>query len=195
MSLKLYDEAMTEFIKEVFPNTVFAYQEKAFETRATKRDMPPKGEVEVMLPLVTLNRLTTEYAFEFAGNNNRSLSGYQGLRNRYIKTIPINIVYQIDIWSNKREETDDIFRELSFYLRDNEIEIDFDKDGKKDPLKISFVLHLLDNEDNTDIESFTDKGRIYRHSITVELREAVLIMTSDMHLVKDIPVRLVKLED
>lgn len=187
MSLKCYDEGLMAKVKKVFPNVTWADDESALNRNAEK-----DGKVVATLPLITLYRTNNTFNFDQFGNDSHTRRGRYVLPDEVrIKAFPVNIFYQMDIYSDKREEVDDIWREICqlFYI-DPEIDVHFD--GIEIPYK--YVCFLVDTDNTTDVSSFSDRGRIHRQTINLEVRQAQMLFVEHEKSVKEIPLRVVELD-
>lgn len=187
MSLKCYDEGLMDKVKKVFPNVTWADDESALSRNAEK-----DGKVVATLPLITLYRTNNTFNFDQFGNDSHTRRGRYVLPDEVrIKAFPVNIFYQMDIYSDKREEVDDIWREICqlFYI-DPEIDVHFD--GIEIPYK--YVCFLVDTDNTTDVSSFSDRGRIHRQTINLEVRQAQMLFVEHEKSVKEIPLRVVELD-
>lgn len=188
MSLKCYDEALMAKVKKVFPNVTWADEDNALSRNATKDD-----KLVATLPLITLYRTNNTFNFEQFGNDSHTRRGRYVLPDEVrIKAFPVNIFYQMDIYSDKRVEVDDIWREIiQFFYVDPEIEVHFE--GIEIPYK--YVVYLVDTDNTTDVSSFSDKGRLHRQTINLEVRQAQMLFVDCQRSVRDIPLRIVAIED
>lgn len=187
MSLKCYDEGLMDKVKKVFPNVTWADDESALSRNAEK-----DGKVVATLPLITLYRTNNTFNFDQFGNDSHTRRGRYVLPDEVrIKAFPVNIFYQMDIYSDKREEVDDIWREICqlFYI-DPEIDVHFD--GIEIPYK--YVCFLVDTDNTTDVSSFSDRGRIHRQTINLEVRQAQMLFVEHEKSVREIPLRVVELD-
>lgn len=187
MSLKCYDEGLMDKVKKVFPNVTWADDESALSRNAVK-----DGKVVATLPLITLYRTNNTFNFDQFGNDSHTRRGRYVLPDEVrIKAFPVNIFYQMDIYSDKREEVDDIWREICqlFYI-DPEIDVHFD--GIEIPYK--YVCFLVDTDNTTDVSSFSDRGRIHRQTINLEVRQAQMLFVEHEKSVREIPLRVVELD-
>ena len=187
MSLKCYDEAIMEKVKKVFPNVTWADDEGALNRNAEK-----DNKLVATLPLITLYRTNNTFNFEQFGNDSHTRRGRYVLPSEErIKAFPVNIYYQMDIYSDKRVEVDDIWREIiQFFYTDPEIDVHFE--GLEIPYK--YVVWLVDTDNTTDVSSFSDKGRIHRQTINLEVRQAQMLFTKYLKAVREIPLRMVEID-
>lgn len=187
MSLKCYDDGLMDKVKKVFPNVTWADDESALSRNAEK-----DGKVVATLPLITLYRTNNTFNFDQFGNDSHTRRGRYVLPDEVrVKAFPVNIFYQMDIYSDKREEVDDIWREICqlFYI-DPEIDVHFD--GIEIPYK--YVCFLVDTDNTTDVSSFYDRGRIHRQTINLEVRQAQMLFVEHEKSVREIPLRVVELD-
>ena len=105
------------------------------------------------------------------------------------RALPVRITYQITIWSDRRTEVDDIYRELMMYLITDNPHITVMMDGMDVPE--NFVLEVTDTDSTTDVDSFSDKGRIYTQNILVDVPEAQLLFSREFPIAQNIEVRSV----
>lgn len=192
MSLSAYDEALKKKIEDVFPNVVLS-QEERWATNATDKDG------ELALPLIVIWRMSNALAFEGGMSTDSMVFG--GWRERdkgnLIKehALPINIVYQIDIVSDRRKEVDDIFRELAMMLYEEPtLSVNFD-DGSDEPFIRDFTIHIQDNSTMTEYGGMDDRGKLYREVINIEIQNARLIFIEGAKRVNSIPIRLVAVQN
>lgn len=187
MSLKCYDEAIMEKVKKVFPNVTWADEDGALNRNAEK-----DNKLVATLPLITLYRTNNTFNFEQFGNDSHTRRGRYVLPSEErIKAFPVNIFYQMDIYSDKRVEVDDIWREIiQFFYTDPEIDVHFE--GLEIPYK--YVVWLVDTDNTTDVSSFSDKGRIHRQTINLEVRQAQMLFTKYVKAAREIPLRMVEID-
>lgn len=163
MSLELYDKSMIDKLKSVFGNVVYAPTDEAL----SRANDDTKGSVQ--LPLISVyrldGRLSTESGFlsmpeHATGRWTRS----QAQKGLLTQSLPMDVVYQIDIWSVERVHADSIYSELLFYLIDQpNLSIDLPNLCRED-----FAMTITDTQSEIDMESFKDRGRLYRNTITLE---------------------------
>lgn len=185
MSLKSYDIALLEKIKRVFPNTLITSESNALllSGRGDKN-------LEVNLPLITFDRINNQLAMREFGNDPMVRRGRMVKDETRVSSYPINITYQIDIWSDKRVEVDDIWRELvHFFYIDPEVSVKFDGIDEKE----DFPLMLLDTDNTTDVTNFSESGRLYRQTISTEINQAKMMFVDDYKPIKHLDIRLVTL--
>lgn len=187
MSLKRIDEAMVKKLERVFPNVKNAQEDRVSDMVDDK--------AELALPLITVWRVANPLAFGELSNDTMVRRGFWHQESDeegvLVKGLPVRVQYQIDIISDKREEVDDLFREVAMYLyTEGTIKVDFlVKDGVS-PIPREFTLRVLDNNPATDYASFSDKGKLYKESINVEVPNAELLFVEGLKTVREIPIRV-----
>lgn len=203
MSLECYDKAMKAKLERVFPNVVFSSLSKALSESANVESISKtsdgdvrekkKQEQVVSVPLIAFDRINNPPNWEFRANDPAVRRGRFVIeeKDHYLeKALPVNIQYQIDIISDKRVEVDGIWRELIMYLyTHSELAVEFDG---KNPFVENFPLKIMDTDNTTDIEDFTNVGRVYRQTINVEIPQAQLFFHSSTDLIKDFPLRTIQ---
>ena len=80
------------------------------------------------------------------------------------RTIPVDIHYQVDIWSNNREELNERMYNLLWHISDTGT---MTVDVSENMVQQKYHLFLKDQLDNTDIQSEFETGRIYRHTMNI----------------------------
>lgn len=184
MSLDLYDKALYKKIHELFPNVVNSSEDDAFKN-SINNDVPTKEkdreDPSVVFPLISFWRTGNPPNLEEDGNYPTILRGRQrknieAMTSDMMRTFPVKISYQITIWSDKRVQVDDIYREfvMLFFVDEPYIRVQVDDTNTED-----FSLILVDSEFNADTTSFSDRGRVYRQDIMIELPSAKLFYRYD----------------
>ena len=107
------------------------------------------------------------------------------------KEIYVDISYQIDVWSDRRYEVDSILQELLLFFAE-EPYLCIKEENVEKPYTIPFVVTEA-IPTNTDLSSFSDTGKLYRQTITIEAKGAPLIFPKSSKLVHSIPIRLVQM--
>lgn len=189
--LGAYDEGLLNYLKSAlnFPNIVNSAESKAFDASADKNSK----KVEIQLPMISFWRTSNPLTFEGGGNfaerhRGRIIkSDKDKLIADFWRTLPVTLSYQITIWSDRRSEVDDIYRELMMYLVTDNPHITLKLDGMEVPEE--FFILVTDTDTSTDVDSFSDKGRLYTQNIMVDIPNAKLIFSRNARLARDIPIR------
>lgn len=185
MSLHCFDLSMKKKIKEVFDNTELAQEERLFS------DSIEEGAI-LSLPKISIFRLSNVLSYD-KSTDSRVRSGYQAFSEdknfvSNIHSVPVIITYQIDIYSDKRIEVDELFKELSFYLYMNDsLHVEFNLSDDT-ILEEDYTIKVIDNQSQTDFSSFDERGRLYRETLNVEIPNADLPFIYTSKTVRHIPI-------
>lgn len=181
MSVYAYDKSIVKafeciFNKDISINVV----ENLFDFKAfIHRD-------DLQLPIINITRTgwsindNRNHAMKFTGSfvdkylkEDEQMIYYKGVR-----MMPININYQVDVFTDTRKENDLIMRELIFYLSTHPtllVNIPYGLD-------IQHVFNLIFDsnvEDNSDIAGHSNKGRYFRQTIGMYIDNAYLWKSYD----------------
>lgn len=195
MRLSDYDKAVIRYFEALFPNTVFGYQQRQLWHAAEDSQ-----KVEVTLPLIGINRVTQTFLFDSYNNEPHVIRGaYEPGLGATVRHIPLHLAYQLDLYSNSREEVDDLWRELVREMLDNRtlnVDVIWD-DNKK--VRYQFPIALRTSPvDNTDVLRFTDTNKLYRITQDFVIEQAKLFFAekpeSGDGLIHSIPIKQIVLE-
>lgn len=152
----------------------------------------------VAFPLIAIDRINNGLALQDAANDPYIRKGWQRgrdlttMRGDRERAFPVEPIYQIDIISNRRYEVDELWRELSMYLYlDANVSVIYSS-GTENEFVEEYPLIMLDTDTTTDIESFEDKGIIYRQTITTILKDARLLFQKEAPLIQRVPIHFIK---
>lgn len=178
MSLHLYDKALLEKLQKVFENVVDASDEKALQ-------LSSDSEAMVYLPLISFWRLNNNLSSEYAQTPLKNL-GRRGTRfvgdSRVVNyELAFNLEYQIDIWSDRRSECDDLFTELVlFFLQEPNLVIHDENNQEQYVLPVT----ITETVTNVDLTQFSDKGNLYRQVITLSVPNAPVLFPKKHKIIK-----------
>lgn len=86
-----------------------------------------------------------------------------------VKSLYINIEYQIDVWAVDRQTAEEVIRELMFWFYENqELSVTF----YGQPLTFTFTVGQ-NIQDNTDLVNYESNGKIYRYTTNILLSTAI----------------------
>ena len=167
------------------------------DTYTGKKDPNAEDRKEknvVKLPLIAFDRINNPFALDYSANDPMVRRGRFIIEKEFReRAFPITPQYQIDIISDKRVEVDDIWRELVMYLYINP-NVDVTYGNGEDKFTETYPIKLLDTDNTTDVESFSDRGVLYRQTISLEITNAKMLFKSDTKLIETIPLRIVEIE-
>lgn len=163
-------------------------------TKTYSKGEEDKFKGTVALPLIAVDRLNNPFAFDYQANDPLARRGwYLEQREGHEHAFAITPVYQIDIISDRRNEVDDIWRELVMYLYlHNELSVIYSPGTEKE-FEERFPIKLIDTDNTTDVSTFDDLGRLYRQTITFEVTNAKLLYDEEAKVIESIPVRIINL--
>ena len=191
MSLAAYDEGVLKYLKDAmnFNNIINSAESRAFGDVAEHTD-----KVKVKFPLISFWRIANPVDFpggNFAMRHRGKIvqTDYTDQKGVRWRALPVKLTYQITIWSDRRREVDDIYRELMMYLMTDNPHIEVMMEGMEVPEK--FVLEVTDTDTTTDVDSFADRGRIYTQNILVDVPEAQLLFSKEFPIASKIEPRFV----
>ena len=177
MSISIYDLAVTEklnsWIKDdnlkiLKPNE----SRRAFELRASQTNDAP-----LRLPMITLSRdpnITLEIAHKRALSTNGLIIDKQVKQTVQLDAIPINISYQLDIYTKRYEEADEYLRNFIFNLVNHpklKVLIPYNGSQIEHYAYISVSSEITDNSDITE-KKFYDQ--FTRWTIRFDIKDAFL---------------------
>lgn len=194
MSIELYDNAVLNKFQEVYPNTVYAPTDRALEYASeVSETKQPK------FPLISLYRQPFSIMIE-----NVHMKEYkQGRKSRqteekdvveYLRTLPVEIPWQIDLWCETDKQMSQLIQELVFWLLDEPVAI------VKEPntgQEFHFNLFFSRGEitDDTDVQAFTELGRLHRASTEIYTDEARVFMPYGKFTILEIDWTVVPVEE
>ena len=177
MSLKMYDEAVLDKLRKWTNDTdvhVYGHDDtrRLFEVVASEgRDSPIK------LPILCLRRIGGLHLI----NPNKTVLSYDAITadktektSLKLNAIPIDIEYQLDIYSKFQEEAEEYLREIVFNIINNptcSVEIPYND--------LNFVHHATlrissDIDDTSDIPERLVVGQFTRYSVHLNVDDAYL---------------------
>lgn len=130
----------------------------------------------IELPLINLSRMTP-ITLETTNKKPLSFRGHRYRSNEentsVLDAIPMDLRYQLDIFTRHRRENDDMLREFIFKIVNNptlELEIPFQSEKSH-----VFNMRLENNvEDNSDIPEHLINGEYFRSTLVIYIDDAYL---------------------
>ncbi len=181
-SFTMYHNALKDLISSVFSGPVVLESTDAAYDNALKQI---KGKMT--FPFISLYPLPT---LEFDNSKNSfptyhigspmykelplydDYGEYKGTDDNYaknVKTLYINIEYQVDVWAVDRLSAEEVIRELMFWFYENqELSVNF----YGEPLIFTFTVGNT-IQDNTDLVNYESNNKIYRFTTNVLLSTAI----------------------
>lgn len=165
--LKTFDLAMKDYLTTgvQLDQVLYSHVDTALRLRATNlssgRSVFPFVSYYTVLVEATKERRNMAWM-----QRGRSIV-FKGAYNEDVlmrRTIPVDIHYQVDIWSNNREELNERMYNLLWHISDTGT---MTVDVSENMVQQKYHLFLKDQLDNTDIQSEFETGRIYRHTMNI----------------------------
>lgn len=167
-----YDTAIIEDMRSLFDDEriTICPQDNLFKTIARL------NEDDIKMPLVSVVRTgwslrDSQHPMRFRGGILNITKDEQYISR--LQTIPIRINYLFDVWTQHREENDNIVRELIFWYMTHptlEVKIPYGAD-----MKHTFNIYFDSNiEDNSDIVDQANHGEYFRQTLSVYTDDAYL---------------------
>ena len=181
-NFSIYHEAVKKLIQSAFSGQVVLEQVDAAYDNAIKQI---KGNLEFpfisLYPTPTIELENTIYFFPSYHIGNQMFTQvpvfndygeYTGSDSRVaknVKSLYINIEYQIDVWAIDRQTAEEVIRELMFWFYENqELSVTF----YGQPLTFTFTVGN-NIQDNTDLVNYESNGKIYRYTTNILLSTAI----------------------
>lgn len=177
MAIRYYDEALTEKIKKWVHDPNMRVLSPDSFTQLIQLKSNDKYDKPITLPMITISR-KPDVKLGIVGKKPLTFSGKRLQGNETdivsLNAIPIELEYQIDIYTKEYIEGDEYLREFIYKLTNepkmkilipyNDINIDYD----------SYVRIMSSVEDNSDIQQRLFKGQFTRWTIGVTIDDAYL---------------------
>jgi len=177
MSVTLYDEALVAKIKNWTENTnVHIYgvndTRKLVETIADETN-----DKSIQLPVISISRVN---GYQILNPNKRPMS-YDGKmiesnieKSVNLNAIPINITYQIDVWTRYLKEADEYMRNIIFnVINFPKVEIGLEYNNVH-IVHYSSIRIVTDVLDNSDAGFKITNGQFSRLSLGISIDDAYL---------------------
>lgn len=167
MSAYLYDDAIVDNLRKVIGDDRIhlTVVERAMDV------IPRIDEDKFTLPLITLSRT----GWRIQSDNHNHAARYEGglaeihpyndeLRIKRVQFIPMQLDYNLDVWTRTRRENDEIVRELFWYFLISptlQVHVPYD-------LEFDHNFNLFiepDVEDNSDIAGQPAHGEYFRQTL------------------------------
>ena len=172
--IEIYDRGVGVYLTYISSKVIYAPTSKAqreITSYEKNLDLTPWSFISFYRdPLFELDSERMNYTTQNLGDLTRFYVGANQQDILYVHSIPVNLSYQIDIWSSTNAKVQELAISLlnRLIVQKPVLKVPMNPDGEE------ARFHMLDITwtDNSDIESERDKGRIYRHTfnMTVDAR-------------------------
>ena len=163
-TLELYDDAILKKLKKLYNNVIGTFPDRAM--------FDSNNESKVSLPLISVYRLSNDIDFN-EWVHGEVFRGRRTTEEQRTRSIPIDLLYTIDVWADNRNEADQLFYDL-IYMLQIKPNIILDMQGsEKDKL---FSLRLTEQSSSSNLfEQSLEHNRIYRYTLTYSVNMARLL--------------------
>lgn len=107
--------------------------------------------------------------------------------------MPFEITYQIDIWSDRLYEADEVFSELLLYFTE-EPYLNIKEPNSENDEGIDVSFRVTETDFDVDLSEFSDKGKLYQQIITITLDNVYLSYPVKKRYFKSVSLRVVDLD-
>ncbi len=174
MSLTLYDASLLAKFRSVFPNTYIATTESVFQ-------MIGEQGKEIKLPVINIYNTGYEVLgqlYNFPEMRTGRPMSFKDVDTKEeivnVQSLPVRIDYQIDFADNSRDRLNGILKEIIFWLYKHPMMQVTEPSTKT---VFDFAIQIEGGvQDNSDIMSFADRGRIYRNTMNLVVPSARFFM-------------------
>lgn len=177
MSIRYYDEAVSEKIAKWIKDPSLKLLKPDESSRFFEMKLDEQNDRALTLPLISISRDRT---IEILNTQKRTMT-FSGLavdmsktKNIPLNAVPIQLGYQIDIYTRRMEEADEYLRNFIFNLINYpkvEIVLPYNKINFHHESKISLETTLTDN---SDIKEHLFPDQFTRFSIRFKIDDAYL---------------------
>ena len=181
-NFSMYHEALKKLIQSVFSGQVVLESVDTAYDNAIKQ---VRGKLQFPFisiyptPTIELENSKNSFPSYHIGNKMYTevpvfdeYGKYTGSDNKVaknVKSLYINIEYQIDVWAIDRQTAEEVIRELMFWFYENqELSVTF----YGQPLTFTFTVGN-NIQDNTDLVNYESNGKIYRYTTNLLLSTAI----------------------
>lgn len=169
--IQLYDTAVRDYLLAIHPRTYYSLTDKA------KLKCAKHNNDSTKYPFITYFR-DNELTIDENRMNSSVVSGHKtrmyknnttdpAYKTEYVHSIPVNLLYQVDVWSSSHSALLELSQALLIDLKSARpiLEVPINPDGELGR------FHILDVSlvDNSDIEEEEEKGKTYRHTFSFTL--------------------------
>ena len=177
--LRYYDTAIKNQISKwvLDPNMIVTSPDETRRLFSYRADLT--GDKPITLPLIALRRMNDVNILNINKNPLSFDAGILRANNNKVKSlsgVPVNIQYQIDIYTKFFDECDEYVRNFVFKIINNprlEVEIPYNAEGDKQSHVCNMTL-ISTITDNSDIPERLVPGQFTRFTLGVEIPDAYL---------------------
>lgn len=180
--LEIYDRAMHGYLSTISKNVIYSITSKAFQNMA--KDAKYADYIDYSMisfyrsPDIDIDLSRYSFTGAVHGDFVRLTEDEKKKREaRYVHNVPVNLTYQVDIWAPKERNVQETATKLisKIFMQKQVLVAPMNPDGE------DARFHIIDTKwtDNSDLEEENDRGRLYRHTVSITL-EAQLKLPVDV---------------
>lgn len=167
-TLELYDDAMLKKLKKLYNNVIGTFPDRAM--------FDSNNESKVSLPLISVYRLSNDIDFS-EWVHAETFRGRRSHDSGRTRSIPIQLLYTIDVWADTRNQADQLFYDIVYILQIKP-NIILDMEGTE--ANKLFSLRLVEQSSSSNLfEQSLEQNRIYRYTLTYTVNMARLLYQVD----------------
>lgn len=182
--IELFDRAIYGYLSTLSKIIVYAPTNKAQQTVLKNPKYKDENQYRFISfyrsPNFELDKSRDSFSAAQFGDMTRLTRFDDGSREaRYVHNFPVNLTYQIDIWATKEKEVQETSISLlhKIYTTKSVLDVNgINPDGESG----RFHFTEIQWTDNSDLEVENEKGRVYRHTIS-------LTIDARIKLARDVP--------
>lgn len=178
--IERYDRSVAAYLIGITDKLVYAPTSKA-RRQVTKlysdNEKNPKDHIPWAFisyyrhPQFVMDTVRDGFANRMVGDNVSNVAINKILKSTYVKALPINLTYSVDIWSGTHRHVLELAIQVASRLYFNQrvltSPVDLDDELGR------FAVLDIDWTDNSDIENEEEYGKIYRHTFTFSIDAVV----------------------
>lgn len=114
------------------------------------------------------------FANRMVGDNVSNVVLKNKVYGTYVRALPINLTYSVDVWSATQRQVLVVAEELAYRLFFNERVLTAPVDVENEEAR--FAVTNLDWVDNSDVENEEEYGKVYRHTFTFSIDAVIKLV-------------------
>ena len=173
-TLELFDLAIERKLKKLYTNVIGTFPERAM--------FDSNNQSKVTLPLISFYRLSNDIDMDNY-QHSELFTGYRTNASQRTRSVPIKLLYSIDLWADNRNEVDTLFYDIVYRLLiQPNISVDM---GETEARKI-FSIRLVEQSSSSNLfEQSLQENRIYRYTLTYSVNNARMLYQVPDGLITD----------
>lgn len=177
--IEIYDRAIYAYLSSISEHIIYSTTNRAFKNmlRDSKyKDYVPYDMISFYRsPDFDIDMDRYNFTAATMGDVNRRYKDAQGnIHTRYVKHVPVNLTYQVDIWSTKASiaQTTAIKLLSKIHMENQVLIAPMYPDDKEARFHITNVQWV----DNSDLEIEDERGKLYRHTFTFTIDSRIKLI-------------------